>query len=135
MPFFLNPLSIPFPPAASLALSFGLWLREYGALLGGFLFLLFASSLLFFCTKEGRKTAHSLLYRSRFYRRILLVRFSAALSALLESGHPLTESLRDARDVVGNEKAKEPSLSQPAIWREARILPRCWRKAASPCPW
>lgn len=99
-------LSIPLPPAASLALSFGLWLREYGALLGGFLFLLFASSLLFFCTKEGKKTAHSLLYRSHFYRRILLVRFSAALSALLESGHPLTESLRDARDVVGNEKAK-----------------------------
>lgn len=99
-------LSIPFPPAASLALVLGLWLKDYGLYLAGALLFSITGAILFFYSKQGREMGHSLLYRSRFYRRLLLVRFCAALSALLESGRTLSESLRDSRDVLGNRNAQ-----------------------------
>lgn len=100
-------LSIPFPPVASLALSLGLWLKDYGLHLALCLLATLLGAILFFFTRAGRRTSQDLLYRSRFYRRILLVRFCAALSALLESGRTLSESLRDTREVLGNRNAKK----------------------------
>ena len=85
----------------------GLWLKDYGLYLALFLLFSLTGAILFFFTRAGQRTSQDLLYRSRFYRRILLVRFCAALSALLESGRTLSESLRDAREVLGNRNAQK----------------------------
>lgn len=98
-------LAIPFPPMAAAALSLGLWMQGHG------LFLLFCTAILllaaavFFRTGSGKSALDSLLYRSAFYRRLLLTRFCYTLSALLESGQTLSDSLANSRRVLGNHKA------------------------------
>ncbi|MGN0954213.1 type II secretion system F family protein [Dialister sp.] len=100
-------LSIPLPPAASISLKAGLWLKSHGLFLLAFLIFLPSGLFLFFLTEKGKKESHALLYRSRFYRRMLLIRFCSTLAALLESGRTLSASLRDCRDITGNGKARD----------------------------
>lgn len=98
-------LSIPLPKMASLALSLGLWLRDYGFFLFSILLFLVLGGILFCMTEEGKKRVDHFLYHRTFYRRILLIRFCTTLSALLESGRTLSESLRDVREVLHNRAA------------------------------
>ena len=104
-------LSIPLPKMASLALSLGLWLRDYGFFLFSILLFLVLGGILFCMTEEGKKRVDHFLYHRTFYRRILLIRFCTTLSALLESGRTLSESLRDVREVLHN-RAAASALSE-----------------------
>lgn len=104
-------LSIPLPKMASFALALGLWLRDYGVLLFSVLFLLVLGGTLFCLTEEGKKRLDRFLYHRAFYHRILLIRFCTTLSALLESGRTLSESLRDVKEVLHN-RAATKALSQ-----------------------
>ena len=104
-------LSLPLPKMASMALALGLWLRDYGALLFSVLFLLVLGGILFCLTGEGKKSLDRFLYHQTFYHRILLIRFCTPLSALMESGRTLSESLRDVREVLHN-RAAASALSE-----------------------
>ncbi len=95
-------LGLPLPPLTRGALAFGLFLRDYGASL---LVALFAGALALwaFCrTKDGRRRWEALLFRSRFVRRLFLIRFCSTVAALLQSGAPLSEALAAAETFGGN---------------------------------
>ncbi len=62
--------------------------------------------LLFGRTGGGKEMGEQFLYRFAFYRRLLLIRFALTLAAFLESGKPLSDSLGDVRNVLGNPAAK-----------------------------
>lgn len=99
-------LSLPLPPVAEAALSLGLFLKEKGFLLLLFLLCFLLFSLLFLRTKKGKGKRDEILYRSKFYRRLLLIRFCFTLSALLESGRTMSESLSATREVLDNRSAR-----------------------------
>ena len=71
-----------------------------------FLLLALGGLLLYGGTEKGKDARDRFLYRFTFYRRMLLIRFALSLSAFLESGKTLSESLADAGDVVGNPAAR-----------------------------
>lgn len=100
-------LQIELPTGARWALQVGLFLRQWGGELG----LLFLGSVLgglvFLRTETGKRWRKEIFYGSIFYRRLLLIRFCLSLSALVESGKPLSEALTDAAEVVGNPKATQ----------------------------
>lgn len=98
-------LDIPFPPATAAALSVGLFLKAYGALLlTGFLFLCLSLSV-WSRSQSGRRQRESLLFSFSLVKQILLIRFCFTLSALLESGTPLSDGLDTCAEVIGNHKA------------------------------
>ncbi len=104
-------LGIPLPTAAALGISVGQFLKDCGAYLalgltGGALAL-----WLYGKTASGRETWAQFLYRFSWYREMLLIRFALALSAFLESGKPLSESLADAGEVLGNPAGKAALLA------------------------
>lgn len=78
-------LGITLPLAAQAGLALGLFLR----------------------TRAGRRRKEVWLYRSAFYRRLLLIRFTLSLSSFLESGKPLSEALAASMKVLGNHVAEE----------------------------
>ena len=57
-------------------------------------------------TEKGREKIDEILYRSRFCKRLLLIRFAATLSAFLESGRTLGDALEDCKDTIGNREAE-----------------------------
>ena len=57
--------------------------------------------------RAGRRRKEVWLYRSAFYRRLLLIRFTLSLSSFLESGKPLSEALAASMKVLGNHVAEE----------------------------
>lgn len=99
-------LDIPFPPMTEKALAVGLFLKDYGAfilvsLLAGCLLLsLWAHSA------SGARQLEGFLFSFSMVKQILLIRFCFTLSALLESGTPLSDALSTASHVMGNHKAK-----------------------------
>lgn len=99
-------LSLELPLPARLALALSLWLKDLGKYLALLLLLLCLGGLVFLRTKEGRKVRDSLLYRSTFYRRLLLIRFCYTLSALLDSGRTMSESLAASGEVITNHSAR-----------------------------
>lgn len=99
-------LGIPLPTGAAVGLVVGGFLKESGGLLGLLLLLTLGGMLLYGETEKGKAARDSFLYEFTFYRRMLLIRFALSLSAFLESGKTLSESLADAGDVVGNPAAK-----------------------------
>ncbi len=99
-------LGIPLPAGAAAGLAIGGFLRESGSLLALVLFLALGGLLLYGETEKGKEARERFLYQFTFYRRMLLIRFALSLSAFLESGKTLSESLADAGDVVGNPAAK-----------------------------
>ena len=99
-------LSLELPRPAEAALALGLWLKDYGTYFFSLLLLLFLILSLYFHTKKGRKTRDRLLYHSKFYRRLLLIRFCYTLSALLDSGRTMSESLSASREVITNHTAR-----------------------------
>ena len=100
-------LQIDLPLGAQWALSVGLFLKQWGAVGSVVVLCCLLLGLLGGQTKRGKEKVSSWLYGFRFYRRLLLIRFSLTLSALLESGKTLAEALEDTRRVVGNRKARE----------------------------
>lgn len=99
-------LSLDLPGPAAAALSLGLWLKENGSLLLVFLLCFLLLFLFSLHTKKGKEKKDEILYRSKFYRRLLLIRFCFTLSALLESGRTMSESLLATRDVLDNRSAR-----------------------------
>lgn len=100
-------LGITLPLLASAGLALGLFLRHWGMLLGLILFAVLIAGALYLRTRAGRRRKEVWLYRSAFYRRLLLIRFTLSLSAFLESGKPLSEALAASRKVLGNHVAEE----------------------------
>ena len=94
-------LQITLPAGARIALAAGKFLQETGR----FLFLLPLLSALglgiSLKTEKGREKIDEILYRSRFCKRLLLIRFAATLSAFLESGRTLGDALEDCKDTIG----------------------------------
>lgn len=99
-------LSIPLPAVTAAALSFGLFLQDYGLFLLLFWLLAILALSLYAHTEKGRDFFYCLLLRSRFIKRLLLIRFCTALSALLTSGAPLSEALPEAAAVTENTEAR-----------------------------
>ena len=100
-----NALEIPVPPVMEAALGAGLFFRERGVLLLSGTVLLF---LLFFRwsrTAEGKKKKDEFFFRLNFTRRLFLIRFCLALSALLKSGMPLSFALQEMKKMETNESA------------------------------
>lgn len=99
-------LQITLPAGARIALAAGKFLQETGR----FLFLLPLLSALglgiSLKTEKGREKIDEILYRSRFCKRLLLIRFAATLSAFLESGRTLGDALEDCKDTIGNREAE-----------------------------
>lgn len=106
-------LGITVPPLAAALLSWGLFLRAHAVPLAGGAAILVLAGLTFWKSAAGRRFLSHMLYRHTWYRRLLLIRFCAALSAFLESGRTLTASLLDVRPVVGEEDA-EAAISRMA---------------------
>lgn len=98
-------LQIELPLGTGLALQVGLFLKQWGWELGLFGLSFLLLGLLLSHTEQGNLWLAERLYASRFYRRLLLIRFCLTLSALTESGKTLSEALSDAAFVVGNPKA------------------------------
>ena len=100
-----NTLGIEMPLPARIALHAGLFLRAAGP----YLLLLILTAILGLSLRlrsaAGRLAAGSLLLRSHFLRRLLLIRFAQALAALLRSGTPLTDALAETAPVMGNARA------------------------------
>ncbi len=111
-------LGIPLPAGAAAGIAVGGFLRNYGAVLSLFLLSGLLALLLYGRTGSGKEIGGRLLYRLSFYRRMLLIRFALTLAAFLESGKPLSESLKDVQEVLGNPSAKEAvSRTQQAVER------------------
>lgn len=100
-------LGITLPLAAQAGLALGLFLRHWGMLLGLVLFAVLIAGALYLRTRAGRWRKEAWLYRSAFYRRLLLIRFTLSLSSFLESGKPLSEALAASMKVLGNHVAEE----------------------------
>lgn len=98
-------LQIDLPIGTRWALEVGLFLKQWGWEIGICFLVSLLLSLLFLQTEQGKQWLAEKLYGSRFYRRLLLIRFCLTLSALTESGKTLSEALGDAARVVGNPKA------------------------------
>ena len=103
-PFF-RMLDVPVPKVTELLIRFGQWLSVRGGALS--FFVLFSGALLriYILTGEGRRKWDALLFRSRFIRRILLIRFCIALSTLLAGGCTLGDSLEKTLPAVRNRTA------------------------------
>ena len=100
-------LGITLPLLASAGLALGLFLRHWGMLLGLILFAVLIAGALYLRTRAGRRRKEVWLYRSAFYRRLLLIRFTLSLSSFLESVKPLSEALAASMKVLGNHVAEE----------------------------
>lgn len=117
---FLLVLIVILPAFALLFQSLGLALpapTRWALALGGFFKTYGAGLLLFFAgvftlgawvsrSGAGKARRDRILLRSRFVKRLLLVRFCHALAALLQSGAPLSDALTKAAGVCGNEEAR-----------------------------
>ncbi len=115
-------LGIPLPTGAAIGLAVGGFLRSYGAVLALLLLSGILGLLLFGRTSGGKEMGERFLYRFAFYRRLLLIRFALTLAAFLESGKPLSDSLGDVRNVLGNPAAKSAVfLMQKAVERGAEF--------------
>lgn len=99
-------LSLDFPLPARAALNLGLWLKDYGKYLILLLLLIPLLILFYLKTEKGKKYRDHLLYRSAFYRRLLLIRFCYILSALLDSGRTMSEALSASAEVITNRTAR-----------------------------
>ncbi len=100
-------LAIPLPLPAAIALSLGLWLKERGIYL---LIILTVSLILFILylkTDQGRTWGEDILYHFKIYREVLLIRFCYTISALLESGHTLSEALAISGSILSSRKGQK----------------------------
>lgn len=98
-------MGIPLPAVTRAALTLGNFLRNYGPYLL-LIFLFSALGLSFYArTETGRAAFHRLLLKSRFVKRLLLIRFCTAASALLKSGASLSDALTEAALVTENTEA------------------------------
>ena len=102
-----NAVATSQPLAAQAGLALGLFLRHWGMLLGLILFAVLIAGALYLRTRAGRRRKEVWLYRSAFYRRLLLIRFTLSLSSFLESGKPLSEALAASMKVLGNHVAED----------------------------
>lgn len=100
-------LGIALPIVARAGLALGLFLRSWGLLLGLLLLAVLIAGVLHLRTRVGRRRKEAWLYRSAFYRRLLLIRFTLSLASFLESGKPLSEALAASAKVLGNHVAEE----------------------------
>ena len=99
-------LSVPLPAVTAAALSLGLFLQKYGLFLLLVLLLAMLALSLYAHTEAGAGRLCRILLRFRFVKRLLLIRFATALSALLTSGAPLSEALSEAAAVTENTEAR-----------------------------
>ncbi len=99
-------LQIDLPFGAELALSVGLFLKQWGLEIGIFLCVLILGGWAWLQTPAGKEQLSIWAYGSTFYRRLLLIRFCLTLASLLESGKTLAEALEDSQSVVGNARAR-----------------------------
>lgn len=99
-------LSLPLPGITSAALRFGIFIKTAGLPILLFLAASGFSFALWTRKEKGKRMRDRLLLRSRFIRRLLLIRFCHALSSLLAGGMPLTNALTQAAEISGNEEAR-----------------------------
>lgn len=126
-------LHLPLPALTRGALSLGLFLRVYGLLL----LLVPLTAVLILCiwkrTESGRDRWERFLFRSRFVRRLFFIRFCASLSALLQSGSPLSEALAAAEETAGNgEGQRRIARMREALARGAGLAESLRRAAQAP---
>lgn len=100
-------------------------------LLGLILFAVLIAGALYLRTRAGRRRKEVWLYRSAFYRRLLLIRFTLSLSSFLESGKPLSEALAASMKVLGNHVAEDKVRGMERKLMQGRILRAYGRKAGS----
>lgn len=99
-------LDLPLPAVTARALALGLFLRQDGPVLLAGCGLALLALLLWKRTRRGRAAWDRLLFRSRFLRRLFLIRFCASLAALLRSGAPLSDALHLTEAAAGNGEGK-----------------------------
>lgn len=119
-------LGITLPLAARAGLALGLFLRHWGLLLGLGLLLVLIAGALHFRTRAGRRRKEAWLYRSAFYRRLLLIRFTLSLASFLESGKPLSEALVASTKVLGNHMAEEKVHGMERKLRQGENFASAW---------
>lgn len=128
-------LSIPFPPVASLALSLGLWLKDYGLYLALFLLLSLTGAILFsspgkasvparICSTVPGSTGASCWSVSALLCRPF---WKVAAPCPNPSGMP------GRCWEIG--MRKKPFPLWPPIWTEARTFLIPWKRAVSPSLW
>lgn len=122
-------LGITLPLLASAGLALGLFLRHWGMLLGLILFAVLIAGALYLWTRAGRRRKEVWLYRSAFYRRLLLIRFTLSLSAFLESGKPLSEALAASRKVLGNHVAEEKVRGMERKLMQGENFASVWKES------
>lgn len=119
-------LGIALPLAAQAGLTLGLFLRHWGLLLGLGLSAVLIAGALHLRTRAGRRRKEAWLYRSAFYRRLLLIRFTLSLSSFLESGKPLSEALAASMKVLGNHVAEEKVHGMERKLRQGENFASAW---------
>lgn len=127
-------IGAPLPFPAKAALSLGLFLKEMGPFLAALLPAAGCGLSLLRRTPRGRLLIDTLLLRSIFLRRLLLIRFCRALAALLQSGSPLSEALESAAAVTGNSRAEEAVLSVSAAVQQGGSFPAALGKSGFTLP-
>lgn len=104
-------LRIPLPYATRILLAAGVFTGTHG------LHIIFLSSAsagaaaAFFMTESGKKNRDRFLFSIPLCRRILSIQFCRMLSSFLESGKPVSDSLRDMENFLPNRYLKQ-SISQ-----------------------
>lgn len=119
-------LGITLPLAAQAGLALGLFLRQWGLLLGLGVSAVLIAGALHFRTRAGRRRKEAWLYRSAFYRRLLLIRFTLSLASFLESGKPLSEALAASTKVLGNHIAEEKVRGMERKLRQGENFASVW---------
>lgn len=123
-------LSIPLPLPAAIALSLGLWLKERGIYLILFLAVSLISLIFYLKTDQGRTWGEDILYHFKIYREVLLIRFCYTISALLESGHTLSEALAISGSILSSRKGKKEIRKMEARLEEGEDFGRVISQAS-----
>ena len=97
---------VPLPGPTQFLYALGLWMKKYWYILIGSIIATVIGSRLFLKTEVGKNTWDTLLLKipvvGSLMKKVLIVRFSHTLGAMLDAGVPLMQSLKIVRQVVGN---------------------------------
>lgn len=117
-------LAVPLPGVTRAALAAGLFLQKHGIIvlvvILSFLWGLFRWTR----TEKGKEKTDALLFRSAFVRKTILVRFTRALSALLESGVTLSEALKQTALMENNLTASREIFKWAAAVEKGGDFPK-----------
>lgn len=127
-------LSLPMPAVTQTAVSLGGILSRRGPPFLLAVLVILPLLFLWMRTPRGRLARDRLFLHSLFIRRLLLIRFCHTLSALLKSGAPLSEALRQTASVTKNEEARRRILSMSKRLSAGGDFPDTLRKSGLSMP-